>query len=260
MQVLTLTARQGWRWLAGGFLLFRKNPPLLIVLIVAYWVLMTFLNLVPIIGPVVATLCIPAFSVSLMNACRRLESAGGAPPVPYLLFSGFGAKLPALLLLGAIYLLATLGILSLSALADGGALMQLILSGKKPGEEAVVSGSLLAATQLALVFLTPLLMAYWYAPVLVAWHGFPVGKALFFSFVACLRNWRAFLAYGLAIVIFGGLLPGIALALLGLLFPQGISFLAAAFSAPLLLVLAPTLYASFYASYRDVFVSVDENA
>lgn len=260
MQVLTLSTRQGWRWFIGGFLIFRKNPPLLTVLIIAYWVLMAFLNLVPVIGSIVATICIPAFSVGLMNACRRLETADGAPPAPLLLFSGFGVRLPALLLLGAGYLLATLAILSLSALADAGALMQFILSGKNPDEAAVDSGSFLVATQLALVFLIPLVMAYWYAPVLVAWHGFPVGKALFFSFVACLRNWRAFLAYGLSIILFGGFLPGIALALLGLLFPQGIKFLTAVFSVPLLLILAPTLYASFYVSYRDVFVGIDENA
>jgi hypothetical protein len=35
-------------------------------------------------------------------------------------------------------------------------------------------------------------MAYWYAPVLAGWHGLSPAKALFFSFVACLRNWRAF--------------------------------------------------------------------
>lgn len=102
-------------------------------------------------------------------------------------------------------------------------------------------------------------MAYWYAPVLVAWHGFPVSKAIFFSFVASLRNWRAFLSYGLAIVFFGGVLPGIVLALLSLVFPQGIRFFTALFSLPLLLVFAPTLYASFYVSYRDVFVGVNES-
>ena len=35
---------------------------------------------------------------------------------------------------------------------------------------------------------------------------------------------------------------------------------AALFSIPLILILAPTLFASFYVSYRDVFVVVDEDA
>ena len=57
------------------------------------------------------------------------------------------------------------------------------------------SGSLLLATQIALFLLCPLIMAYWYAPVLAGWHGFSPAKALFFSFVACARTWRAFLVY-----------------------------------------------------------------
>lgn len=152
MQVLTLKARDGMRWLSGGFRIFRKNPALLTVLIVAYWVLMAALNAVPVIGSVVATMCIPAFSVSLMNACRRLERVEGAPPTPMLLFSGFNASLRGLLLLGAIYLLATLAILALSALIDDGALMELMLSGKPPGEEAVKNGGFVAAAQVALLF------------------------------------------------------------------------------------------------------------
>lgn len=259
MQVLTLSAGQGWRWFSDGFRIFRKNPPLLTVLVVGYWVLMALINIVPVLGPVVATLCIPAFSVSLMNACRQLERNGGEPVGPQLLFSGFGENPRPLLVLGALYMAATVAILSLSALADDGALMHLMLSGKPPSEEVLASGGFLAAAQLALLLLTPLVMAYWYAPVLVAWHGFSVSKAIFFSFVASLRNWRAFLAYGLAIAVFGALVPGVLLGLLAVLFPKGVSFFAALFSVPLLLVLAPTLYASFYASYRDVFVGVDES-
>ena len=40
--------------------------------------------------------------------------------------------------------------------------------------------------------LLPILMVTWFAQ-LVAWHGQPVGKALFFSFFACWRNRWPFL-------------------------------------------------------------------
>jgi hypothetical protein len=39
-------------------------------------------------------------------------------------------------------------------------------------------------------------------------------KALFFSFIACLRNWRAFLVYSLAILVVATLLPGLLLGIL----------------------------------------------
>lgn len=258
MQALTLPAGRGWRWLADGFRIFRKNPLLLGVLVVSYWMLMAIVNVIPLIGPIVATVCIPAFSVSLMNACRDI--AHERPVGPLLLFSGFRHNLRPLLILGALYLAGTLAILGTSALADGGALMQMMISGKPPAEELLVSGDFLAATQLALLLLTPLIMAYWYAPVLAAWHDLPVAKALFFSFFACLRNWRAFLAYALSLAVFGALLPGLALGLLAALVPQGVNFFAALFSVPLLFILAPTIFASFYVSYRDVFVSIREDA
>jgi hypothetical protein len=138
-------------------------------------------------------------------------------------FPVFASNLRALLTLGAIYLAAVVAILGLSALADDGALMAMMLAGQKPDAETVSSGSLLLATEIALVLLCPLIMAYWYAPVLAAWHGLSPAKALFFSFVACLRNWRPFLVYSLAIGVVATLLPGIVLGILAALLPSGAS-------------------------------------
>ncbi len=258
MQALKLPARQGWLWLARGFAIFRKSPPLLTMLIISYWMVVTLLNLVPMVGAVLATLCLPAFSVSLMNACRELDQ--GRRTGPHLLFSGFYQNPRALLTLGALYLGATVLILSVSALADGGLLLQMMLIGTPPSDAALASGEFLSATQLALLLLTPLMMAYWYAPVLVAWHGLSIGKALFFSSVACLRNWRAFLAYALAMLVFGALLPGLLLSLLAALLPNSVNLLTALFSFPLLLVFVPTLFASFYVSYCEVFVYIEDDA
>ncbi|MBK8580057.1 MAG: hypothetical protein IPN78_18185 [Candidatus Accumulibacter sp.] len=258
MQALTLPAAQGWRWLTDGFRIFRKNHLMLTFLVVSYWVLMALVNVIPVIGTIATTLCIPAFSVSLMNACRSIER--GTPLGPQLLFSGFASNLRALLTLGAIYLAAVVAILGLSALADDGALMAMMLAGQKPDAETVSSGSLLLATEIALVLLCPLIMAYWYAPVLAGWHGLSPAKALFFSFVACLRNWRPFLVYSLAIGVVATLVPGIVLGVLAALLPSGASLVLVLMMVLLILVLAPTLFASFYVSYRDVFVSADDDA
>ncbi|HPU81326.1 BPSS1780 family membrane protein [Accumulibacter sp.] len=258
MQALTLPAAQGWRWLTDGFRIFRRNHLMLTFLVVSYWVLMALVNVIPVIGTIATTLCIPAFSVSLMNACRSIER--GTPLGPQLLFSGFASNLRALLTLGAIYLAAVVAILGLSALADDGALMAMMLAGQKPDAETVSSGSLLLATEIALVLLCPLIMAYWYAPVLAGWHGLSPAKALFFSFVACLRNWRPFLVYSLAIGVVATLVPGIVLGILAALLPSGASLVLVLMMVLLILVLAPTLFASFYVSYRDVFVSVDDDA
>ncbi len=258
MQALTLPAAQGWRWLTDGFRIYRKNHLMLTFLVVSYWVLMALLNIIPVLGTVATTLCIPAFSVSLMNACRSIDR--GTAVGPQLLFSGFASNLRSLLILGAIYLAVTVAILAVSALADDGALMAMMLAGHKPDDEVLNDGSLLLAAQIALLFLCPLIMAYWYAPVLAGWNGFSPAKALFFSFVACLRNWRAFLVYSLAIVVVATLVPGVILGLLATLLPSGVALLTVLITVLLILVLTPTLFASFYVSYCDVFVTLEDDA
>ncbi|EXI67688.1 MAG TPA: BPSS1780 family membrane protein [Candidatus Accumulibacter phosphatis] len=257
MQALTLPAAQGWRWLTDGFRIFRKGHVMLTFLVVSYWLLMALVNMLPVIGSVVTTLCIPAFSVSLMNVCRNIERS--LPVTPQLLFSGFRSNQRALLVLGAVYLAATAAILVVSALADGGALMAMMLLGTKPADDVLASGDILFAAQIALLLLCPLVMAYWYAPVLAGWHSLPPAKALFFSFVACARNWRAFLVYSLALVVAAVVLPALLLGALGTLLQLGAQLVAAGMTVLVLLVVAPTVFASFYVSYRDVFVSAGDS-
>jgi hypothetical protein len=64
-------------------------------------------------------------------------------------------------------------------------------------------------------------------------------------------NWRAFAAYGAVTALVVFVIPFVALSLFAL---SGVaSFAAATLVFPLLFVVLPTLFASFYASYRDVF-------
>ena len=79
--------------------------------------------------------------------------------------------------------------------------------------------------------------------------------ALFFSLFACLMNWRAFIAYGMATAAVTLVIPFVALGALLLASGGELKLPAMALVFPLLLVLLPTLFASFYASYRDVFGS-----
>lgn len=251
MQARRLTAREGWRWLGAGLAIFLKNPPMLTLILIAYWLTLATANVIPLLGPLIATIAIPAFSVSLMNAVRKIDS--GQPLFLSTLFSGFQKETKTLVTLGGLYLGATLVTLGASAIADGGLFLQTMLGDAKPSPEEVASGEFLAAAQIALVLMMPVIMAWWYAPVLAAWHGFSAGKALFFSLAACLRNWRAFLAYTACALFFGGLLPGLLLGVLVSLMPAAAGIVPTLVTLPLIFVLAPTLVASFYVSYREVF-------
>jgi hypothetical protein len=256
MQARRLAASRGWNWIVEGFRLFRNNPALLTFLVFGYWLILIFLNLVPLIGVALAPLCVPALSVGVMNGCRALER--GSENGFGLLFSGFGRNRNALLVLGAVYLVSSLLVFAGSALFDGGMLFDVMVSGQPPPDDMAENERLLLALQATLILMVPVLMAFWFAPMLVAWNDLPVAKALFFSFIACLRNWRPFLVYGLGVAFISAILPGLILGLIGATAAPLQRMVAVAMSLPLLFVFVPTLFASFYVSYRDVFVRTAE--
>jgi hypothetical protein len=255
MQASILPARRGWRWLVEGFDIFRRKPAPLCFLVFGYWLSMAVISAIPWIGQGVGCLLIPAFSVSLMNVCRQIDRREGLPPQA--LFSGFHRNLQTLTVLGAIYLLSMLAILGVSALFDGGLLFRMFVMGEMPTREALGASSVVSA-QITFALLIPVILAFWFAPVLAAWHDMSAGKSLFFSLVACLRNWRAFLLYGLSIGLICLFVPRLIHGLLGA--GGGGDLPTAMVTVTTSLILLPTLYASFYVSYRDIFCGVRDVA
>ena len=256
MQALKRPARNGFLWLTAGFNLVRRRPAAMMAIVAAYWFVVLFISSLPYLGTLIASLLMPALSVGVMNACQRAE-AGETPRLDSLISAlrGNPKRTQALLALGALYLALTLVVLYLTSLVDGGTMMRLMTGGQITAE-ALQAPEFQAATQLALALMAPILMAWWYAPMLVAWHGLPIGKALVFSLIASWRNWKAFLVYGLAAAAFS--LPVLYLAALAMMSAA----VGEASSIQILfmfaiLILAPVYFASFYFTYRDVFTSVD---
>ncbi len=165
------------------------------MLVVCYWLTVVFLNLLPdhrSAWP--PSWSCPGLAVGLMQAARDLER--GQPVGLQTLFGGLKQQYPhagrprrPLSVLHA-------GRLVLSSLIDGGDLARVILAGKEMDREMIESGAFVAPALFVMALMTPVLMAWWFAPVLAAWHGQGVGKSLFFSLVACWINWRAFLVFG----------------------------------------------------------------
>jgi hypothetical protein len=251
----TLPAAAGWRWLTGGFAIFRRNPALLVLLVISYWFTVLLLNVIPVLGAILASLAIPGLSVGLMQACRDIERGEAAGLQT--LYGSLKDNPRTLTALGGLYLLITLGILGVSTLVDGGELMGAMLASKPIDQETLESGRLLLPFAVIMALLVPVLMAYWYAPVLAAWHRLPVFKALFFSFVACWLNWRAFFLYSVALVLVVAIAPGLVLGVVAAIFPGAQNFLVSLLTVPMVLTVAPTVFASFYVSYRDVFTISD---
>ena len=242
-------ARHGWMWLAKGLALFRKSPAMWLALVLAYWIVMALLAQIRYVGVALSTALLPAFSVSFMIMCSVLDRGGALRPA--LLFSGFRTGLSTLIALGGLYLLSLVLVLAIASLADDGALLQWVLSGETPRIESLRDGSVSRALLLASVAGTPVLIAFWFAPLLAAWDRMGAVQSLFYSFFAGWRNWRAFLLYGAGLALAGTVF--LALVAAAVIVTRGrvevVRHLAPLFT----LFVLPIVLGSSYASYRDVF-------
>jgi hypothetical protein len=246
-----VSAARGARWLADGWRMFRVAPLGWFALVFGYWLAMTILSLVPVAGIGAASVLVPAFSVGFMAASRA--AARGQPVELAMLAAGFRERLPAQLVLGGVYLASLALVIGGSALVDDGTLARWLLTGRGPEEEDAADADFFGALAVAAALYAPVMAMYWFAPVLVAWHAMPPVQALFYSFFATLVNWRAFLAYGAAVAVVMFVLPTLLLLAIALASGGALRLAPMALLLPLALVMLPTLFASFYASYRDVF-------
>ena len=102
MQARVVSAARGPRWLAEGWRIFRAAPFGWIVAVLGYWLAMSVLSIVPLVGVAAAAVLVPAFSVGFMALARA--SGRGAPLDTRLLFEGFRQRQ----LIGVVQLLAVL--------------------------------------------------------------------------------------------------------------------------------------------------------
>jgi len=246
MQARTLSPSRGWAWIVEGFLLWKRNPALITFLVFGYWFCLLVIAAVPLVGQVLMSLTMPALSLGIYNGCKAVAEKRKVGPE--VLISGFRQNLPEQVKIGGLYLAGTFAVLGLTALVDGGILAELMLGRRKLDEATAEDPMLLPSLLVGTLGSTPLMMAYWFAPLLAGWGRLPAAKAMFFSFVACWRNWRAFLAYGIGLML-AVMVPGLLITLLGLISP--ILSTLPAIALPLIFI--PVVFTSFYANATDVF-------
>jgi hypothetical protein len=245
MQARRLPARHGALWLVAGFRLLRTNPPLLTALTLGYLSCVIIINIVPVLGPLLLPILLPMLTVIVANGCRAAEH--GRAVTPEVLGSGVRSQRIPLIRLGGLHLLGSLAVLAISVSIEGGDLLSALPQPNIDDQE------MLALFMRLMLIALPVLMAFWFAPLLTGWDNVPALKSLFFSAVASYRNWRAFAAYGLAVVTIGVAIPGAILVLANLIDESLTAVLSVVLRMLLVFVLAPALTASLYISYRDVF-------
>jgi hypothetical protein len=256
MKLQTLPARQGVVWIKLGIGTFFKQPLALGGLFFMFIGLVSVMALVPILGTGMALIVIPAATLGLMVA--TLEALRGKFPMPAVLFTGFRSgqeRMRAMLALGCFYTGAVLLLMVITTVVDGGQFAKLYLLGGSVKKEMLDNTSFGTAALLGMFLYIPISLAFWHSPALVHWYQVPPTKALFFSWMACTRNFGAYFLFGM------GWFGVMSLAMLTLsLASLAVGSLVAILSLPVMLMLAAMFFSSLYFSFRDSFVHTEDSA
>jgi hypothetical protein len=256
MKLKIVPARTGALWVKLGIQTFFKQPLALAGLFFMFMAAMTIASLVPWIGFVLAMTFLPGATLGLMAATK--EATQGRFPMPTILLAAFRASKSqgrAMLTLGGIYSVGFLVAIGASWLVDGGDFAQVYLGGSMPEREVLLEGNFQTAMWIFIGLHLPLSLLFWHAPALVHWHGLTPAKSLFFSIVACLRNFWAFVVFGLTWV---GVLMLLVLAVTLIATLVGSPALASDLMLPALMVMVSMFFTSLYFSFRDCFEVPDD--
>jgi hypothetical protein len=267
MKLHIVPARTGIDWVKSGIFVFRRQPMAMAALFFIAMASMSLASLVPFIGPVLALALLPSVTLAMMVASA--EALQGRAPTPAVLLVAFRTgqqRLHHMLQLGALYAAGFLATIALSALFDGGQFAQVYLGMVPLSEEVVADGDFQLAMWVAMLLYLPLSLLFWHAPGLVHWHGVPPVKSLFFSLVACTRNFGAFVIYGLgwlAVFAIGGILVSLLaglLAAVGLLAPGSTTATLGGIMVGLAMVMASMFFSSIVFTFRDCFEPPEQHA
>jgi len=227
----TVPSGNGWEWIVEGFNLFKMNPGIWILNLIILFGILIVLAIIPVVGNLAINLLYPVFGAGLMLGCHALDH-NEALEVAHL-FAGFKEKTGSLVLVGLLYLVGVVVIVLVVGLFFGFSLFASMLTAGHGNFNPMM---LLLAVLIAMALSIPLVMAIWFAPALVVFHDLQPIDAMKQSFMGCMKNIVPFLVYGII---------GFVIGIIALI-PAGLGWL----------VWGPTVVASIYASYRDIFIEV----
>jgi uncharacterized membrane protein len=225
----------GSSWISRAFSdYFKSNALGWIGAFVVFAVISIVIQLIPLLGMVVSSLLSPVFVAGMMLGAKA-QDEGEDFTVGHL-FAGFKESTGQLVLVGLFYLIGTIAVMLIAGIVMGSSFAMLgMMEGDPAAGQAMAQNpmAILLPVLVMLALLLPLMMAYWFAPALVALDGISAVSAMKLSFVGCLRNVLPFLLYGIVMFV---------LSILAAI-PLFLGFL----------VLLPVMIASMYTAYRDIY-------
>ncbi len=251
MKLRLVSARTGATWVKLGVKTFFRQPLALGGLFFMFLALISVASLVPLVGLPLGMTILPAVTLGLMAGAREADT--GKFPMPLILLSAFRTdshKVRAMLALGAFYAFGFMVSMGLSWLVDGGSFARMYLGGETPSAETLGSAEFQSAMWVFIGVHLPVSLMFWHAPALVYWQGLPAPKSMFFSIVACFRNFWALTVFGLCWMAMMVLAVLLVTALSTVLAQPA---LAGSLLFPVLMLVAAMFFTSMYFTYRDSF-------
>lgn len=263
LKLHTVPAARGLRWVRQGFAECFRHPMGYAGLFVLFMLAALVFSALPAVGGLLLMMIVPLLSLAFMMAVAGAQRGEPVRPGVYLALwrDGGAAQRRTLINLCLAYALATLAILALCNLIDGGRFDDLVdaMAGGKAGsaeiEQLAAAPGVLAGAIARVVLSVLLSLPFWHAPALVRWGRQGLLQALFTSLLAVWRTRGAFAVYGLtwaASLVFAGAITALALTLLGL------GSVAPLVMMPMALIFTTAFYASLYFCFVDTFGAVDD--
>ncbi len=235
-----LAASRGTSWWGEGWRIFTAAPLPWLGIVAVSVLINLVLSVVPMVGWIASTVLAPVFAGGMMLGCHAL--ARGQPLEFMHLFAGFqGDRLSPLALLGAImagFVVVAMLVTGVLVFGAGGWAMMSGFAGYSHGPGmgmglAKLGVAALLGSLLGLVAVSLYMLAWWFAPSLVALNRAPPIDALKASIGACFANLGALTVFGLVFI---------GLAIVATI-PMGLGWI----------VLLPVMIGATYASWREVF-------
>ena len=241
----------GRDWLLHGYDIFKKQPLVWILTLLAYWTAMFLFGLIPIVGLLLSLVISPGIAFGFICLAKAIDQNQAVPP--RIIISGFtGSKKFDLILLGFYYCGSLFLIFGLIMLLNDKSIIDLVNNPDSQINSGTQSGNFFNIKIMTVLLLyIPIQMIFWFAPQLVVWGNLNSIKAMFYSFFAVLLNWKSFLTYLLTwVMIMLGI--SIFIALLISLFKIDRGSLLVLF-LPISLLLMGVAHCSYYASTKMIF-------
>jgi hypothetical protein len=244
-------AQAGREWISQAFIIFKRQPFELLLLLLALIFVKLVTSLFPFLGEVLPIIISPALGMGFMYATREVDE-GRKFKILILLVAFKSPQIRPLLMLGGLYVLAFFVALACSISFDNGVLWDHALGIKTMDPKNFDKSGVGTSALITMLAFIPATLILWFTAPLIMWQNMGLVKAIFYSAVAVWRSIKAILIYfmsWISIILVLSLIFSVVI----MIVPAIAGLLQTFVLIPLMIALTVILQCSFYTSYVSIF-------